>query len=83
MKYLVGDIGNTLTKLTLLNARFRIIKSKNIDSEKLCNKKYLSKFLKNFLSYNLNTKVLFSSVVPSVYKNVKLYLKKMDMFFTR
>ncbi len=76
MKYLVGDIGNTLTKLTLLNARFRIIKSKNIDSEKLCNKKYLSKFLKNFLSYNLNTKVLFSSVVPSVYKNVKLYLKK-------
>lgn len=76
MKYLVGDIGNTLTKITLLNERLGIIKSKNIDSKKLCNKKYLSKFFKNFISHNLNTKVLFSSVVPSVYKNVKLYLKK-------
>jgi type III pantothenate kinase len=76
MKYLVGDIGNTLTKITLLNERFKIIKSKSIDSKRLYNKNYLSIFFKNFLFSNLNSKILFSSVVPSVYKNIKLYLKK-------
>ena len=39
MKYLVGDIGNTLTKVTLLNEKFKIIKSKSIDSKKLEKKK--------------------------------------------
>ncbi len=44
MKYLVGDIGNTLTKVTLLNEKFKIIKSKSIDSKKLQKKIYLSVF---------------------------------------
>jgi len=76
MKYLVGDVGNTLTKITLLNERFRIVKSKSIHSKKLYNKNYLSVFFKKFLVSNLNNKVLFSSVVPSVYKNIKFHLKK-------
>ncbi len=76
MKYLVGDIGNTLTKITLLNTRFKIIKSKSIDSKKFYNKNYLPLIFKSFFSSNLNKRVLFSSVVPSVYKNVKLYLRK-------
>ena len=76
MKYLVGDIGNTLTKISLLNKKFKIIKSKSIDSKKLCNKIYLSSFFKKFLLSNLNNKILFSSVVPSVYKSIKFYLKK-------
>ncbi len=76
MKYLVGDIGNTLTKITLLNEKFNIIKSKSIDSRKLYSKNYLSVFFKKIFVSNLNSKVLFSSVVPSVYKNIKLYLKK-------
>ena len=75
-KYLVGDIGNTLTKITLLNKKFKIIKSKSIDSKKLYNKNHLSTLFKTFLVSNLNSKILFSSVVPSVYKNIKLYLKK-------
>jgi len=76
MKYLVGDIGNTLTKITLLNKKFKIIKSKSIDSKKLYNKNCLPIFFKNFFVSNLNNKVLFSSVFPSVYKNIKFYLKK-------
>ena len=76
MKYLVGDIGNTLTKISLLNKKFKIIKSKSIDSKKLCNKIYLSSFFKKFLLSNLNDEILFSSVVPSVYRSIKFYLKK-------
>jgi len=76
MKYLVGDIGNTLTKITLLNEKFKIVKSKSIDSKKLHTRNYLSILFKKFLISNLNNKVLFSSVVPSIYKNIKTYLKK-------
>ncbi len=75
MKYLVGDIGNTLTKITLLNNKYKIIKSKSIDSQKLYKKKHLSIFFKNFLVSKLHDKILFSSVVPFVYKNIKSYLK--------
>ena len=35
MKYLIGDIGNTLTKFSLLNVNFKIIKSYNITTEKI------------------------------------------------
>ena len=76
MKYLVGDIGNTLTKISLLNKKFKIVKSRSIDSKNLYNKSYLSIFLKKFLISDLNNKALFSSVVPSVYKSIKFYLKK-------
>ena len=65
MKYLVGDIGNTLTKLTILNNRFKILKSKNINSNKLFNKNYLPIFFKNFLSSNLNSKIIkISEALP-------------------
>ena len=50
MNYLVGDIGNTLTKISILNKNFKIIRSYDIESSKLKslrNKKiYLNKFLK-------------------------------------
>ena len=75
MKYLIGDIGNTLTKITLLDDKFKIIKSKSIDSKKLCKKIYLSRFFKFFFTSKLNSKILFSSVVPFVYKNIKFYLR--------
>ena len=75
MKYLIGDIGNTLTKITLLDDKFKIIKSKSIDSKKLYKKIYLSRFFKIFFTSKLNSKILFSSVVPFVYKNIKFYLR--------
>ena len=39
MNYLVGDIGNTSVKISILNYKFNIIKSYNIDTIKLYQKK--------------------------------------------
>jgi|TARA_B110000438_G_C15715245_1_gene607182 type III pantothenate kinase len=75
MIYLIGDVGNTLTKIALLNKNFKIIKSYNIETIKLSNKKNLSKFFKNKLLKNLNKKILFSSVVPKIFKKIKSHLK--------
>ena len=47
--YLIGDIGNTLTKICLTSDKFKIIKSYNIETNKLTSKKYLSKFFKIIL----------------------------------
>ena len=38
-KYLVGDIGNTFTKLSLLNQDYKIIRSYNIKTVQLNSKK--------------------------------------------
>tara|TARA_B100001093_G_scaffold412344_1_gene401980 strand:+ start:832 stop:1581 length:750 start_codon:yes stop_codon:yes gene_type:complete len=76
MSYLVGDIGNTSTKISILSNKFDIRRSYNLDTNKLYNKKKINKFFKKFLNKNLEEKVLFSSVVPKAYKIVRKYLKK-------
>ena len=48
MNYLVGDIGNTSVKISILNYKFNIIKSYNIDTIKLYQKKKLIIFSKIF-----------------------------------
>ena len=78
MNYLVGDIGNTLIKLSILNHKFDIKKSYNLNTNKLYVKKNINNLFKKFLNKNLNKKVLFSSVVPEAYKVIKNYLKKRD-----
>ena len=65
---LLGDIGNTETKICLINSKNKIIKkiifsSKNLTNLKLKNKFKLLK-LKNF---NIE-KSLFCSVVPTTFK---------------
>ena len=76
MNYLVGDIGNTSTKISILNHKFDIKKSYNLNTKKLYKKKNINNFFKKFLSKNLNKKVLFSSVVPEAYMIIKKFLKK-------
>jgi len=76
MNYLVGDIGNTSVKISILNHQFDIKKSYNIDTEKLYKKNNINKFFKKLLNKNLNQKILFSSVVPKKYKLIKSYLKE-------
>jgi len=76
MNYLVGDIGNTLIKISILNNDFSIKKTYNLNTEKIYQKKYLNTYFKKFLKKNLYCKVLFSSVVPSAYKRIKKYFKK-------
>ena len=76
MNYLVGDIGNTLTKIALLNNKFKIIKFFNIQTSILNNKKNKNIFLKKILKYNFNKDILFSSVVPLTFKTIKKYMEK-------
>ena len=54
MKYIVGDIGNTSTKICILNDKFKIIKSFNFETIKIYKKNYLKSSLKNHLNKNLN-----------------------------
>ena len=76
VKYFVGDIGNTSTKLSILNKNFKILKSFNIESKRLYKNKNIEVIFKIILDKNLNKKILFSSVVPKIYKNLKSFLKK-------
>ena len=74
--YILGDIGNTETKLCLVSKNKKILKkiifpSKNIDNTKL---NYL--FKKNKLLLNNIEKILFCSVVPDTFKIIKKFLSK-------
>ena len=75
MKYIVGDIGNTSTKVCVLNDKFKIIKSFNFETIKLFKKNFLKIILKNYLNKNLNLNLLFSSVVPAAFKEIKKNFK--------
>ena len=76
MNYLVGDIGNTSIKISILNDKFDIKKTYYIDTKKIYKKKNINMFFKKILSQNFSKKILFSSVVPNAYKRIKDYLKK-------
>ena len=75
MKYIVGDIGNTSTKVCILNDKFKIIKTFNFETIKIYKKNYLRLTLKTHLNKNLNSILLFSSVVPAAFKEVKKNFK--------
>ena len=70
---IVGDIGNTETKICIIKSN-KIIKRLNIKTIDLNHKK-LKKKLKILNKYSFE-KIVFSSVVPSAYKNIKSYLFK-------
>ena len=76
MNYLVGDIGNTLIKVSILNGNFKIKKTYNLQTKKIFQENNKKKFLNKFKKNNLYKKVLFSSVVPKAFKVVKKNLSK-------
>lgn len=76
MKYIIGDIGNTLTKISLLNNKFKIIKSRNIETKKILSNKKINDVFNKYFSKQVNKNILFSSVVPTAFKKIKVYLKK-------
>ena len=75
MKILIGDIGNTLTKLCLVNEMSKIIKEYNIETAKITKEKILIKFFNSILSKNIKKKILFSSVAPKTYQKINKFLK--------
>ncbi len=82
MNYLVGDIGNTFVKVSILNDNFTIKKTYNIETLKIHKKAYKKNFFNKFINKYLYRKVLFSSVVPKVFKIIKkdLSKKKFNVF---
>ncbi len=77
MKSLIGDIGNTETKICVLDQKFKILKKIKLETFKLNKKKYLKNkfsFMKN--KKHFNEKALFANVVPKKYQSLKKFLKK-------
>ena len=70
MNYLIGDIGNTNIKICKINRNFKIINTYLFETKNKNLKRDISRKLKKISKKNTNKKVLFSSVVPSVYKNI-------------
>ena len=71
---LLGDIGNTDTKICIVNSKNKILK-KIIFSSKKANNKNLKKIIKYSYLKKFNIKKsLFCSVVPNTYKIIEKYL---------
>ena len=78
MSYIVGDIGNTSTRVCLLNSKFVIVKSAIFDTKNLYKKNYLKKIFKNLIKKNTNKIILFSSVVPLGIRKLKKNFSKTE-----
>ena len=75
MYYIIGDIGNTSTRICLFN-KSKILKSVVFDTKKIVNKGYIKKIIKRVSKKNSKSEILFSSVVPSAFKEIKKILNK-------
>ena len=74
--YVIGDIGNTETKICLFNNKKKLLKKRIFNSSNMINTN-LNKSFKFISPYNKNIKkIIFSSVVPEVFKNIKTCIKK-------
>ncbi len=80
MNYIIGDIGNTSTRICLLN-KSKILKSIIFDTSKIFLKDYVKKTLKHFFKKNQKNRILFSCVVPKALNEIKKIFKKNIMKF--
>ncbi len=77
MFYVIGDIGNTSTRICLLK-KSKIIKSIIFDTKKIFSEVHIKKILNIFLKKKINKKILFSCVVPLALKKIIKVLKKTE-----
>ncbi len=75
MKFLIGDIGNTSTKICVLNSKFKILRTYYFETNKIHKGNLLKIIIKKKTNKNLNSIFLFSSVVPKVFKHIKKSLR--------
>ena len=74
--YLIGDIGNTETKIFLFDQNFKIKKKWNLPSIKI-SRKYLYSNMRFLISQRSKVKkIIFSSVVPKSFILIKKFLNK-------
>ena len=74
--YILGDIGNSETKVFLVNSKNRIIKNINFSSKQINNKILNSKFSFLVKDFKLIEKILFCSVVPKSFELIRMFLLK-------
>ena len=74
--YILGDIGNSETKVFLVSSKNRVIKNINFPSKKVNNKILNLKFNSLTKNYKNIEKVLFCSVVPQSFNIIKRFLSK-------
>ena len=74
MYYIIGDIGNTSTRICLLN-KSKILKSIIFDTKNIFLKGYIKKIFNKFFYKRLKKEILFSSVVPLAFKKIKKNFK--------
>ena len=75
MNYIIGDIGNTSTRICLLN-KSKILKSIIFDTKRVFYKDHIKKTFNRLFKKNLRKEILFSCVVPLALKKIKKVLKK-------
>ena len=73
---ILGDIGNSETKIFLVNSKNIIIKSVSFSSKKINNKILKLKFKYLIKDYTIIEKILFCSVVPKTFRIVKANKKQ-------
>ena len=76
MNYLIGDIGNTYIKLSVLNDNLRIKKIYNIKTIEIINNQYKRNFFTKLNKKKFKKNILFSSVVPKAFKKIKRILTR-------
>ena len=74
--YILGDIGNTETKLYLVSKNKKILKKITFPSKNISNSRLNYLFKKNKIQSNKIEKILFCSVVPNTFKIIKKFLSK-------
>ena len=74
--YILGDIGNTETKLYLVSKNNKILKKITFISKKVNIRSLNNLFIKNKLHLSKIEKILFCSVVPKSFKIIKKFLSK-------
>ena len=74
--YILGDIGNSETKIYLVNSSNKIIRNINFSSKKINNKLLNQKFKYLIKDSKSIKKVLFCSVVPRSFNLIKKFLSK-------
>ena len=74
--YLIGDIGNTETKIFLFNEKLKLKKKWTISTISLTNTYLDSKIKLSFIETSKIKKILFSSVVPNAFNLIKKFLIK-------
>ena len=74
--YVIGDIGNTETKICVCSTHKKILK-KIILKSSLISNSYLKKNLSSIFKKNVVIKrIVFSSVVPKIFKLIKIFVLK-------